>query len=80
VRSGETSESEPLMTCRNRIADVETGEAGSSGTKFGRSLTTGPSGIRLEGGVTPGQALVRNVRTCRSDVKGDVQMGYPHED
>jgi hypothetical protein len=32
-----------------------------------------PSGIRHVGGAKPDQALVRNVRTCRSDVKGDVQ-------
>ncbi|OUR97530.1 hypothetical protein A9Q81_12665 [Gammaproteobacteria bacterium 42_54_T18] len=26
------------------------------------------------------QALVRNVRTCRSDVKGDIQMVNTHKD
>jgi hypothetical protein len=25
------------------------------------------------------QALVRNVGTCRSDAKGDIQVGGPHE-
>jgi hypothetical protein len=26
------------------------------------------------------QALIRNVRTCRPDVKGDIQMDRLHED
>jgi hypothetical protein len=29
--------------------------------------------------VTVGWALVRNVGTCRSDAKGEPQMGIPHE-
>jgi len=37
-------------------------------------------GIRLEGGVTPGQAFARNVGTCRLDAKGTVQVGRPDED
>lgn len=36
----------------------------------------GLSGIRHEGGVTPAQALMRNVRTCRSDAKGEAQAGH----
>jgi len=40
----------------------------------------GLSGIRHEGGVTSTQALLRNVRTCRPDVKGEIQVGNPHED
>jgi len=79
VRSGETRASEPLMTCRNRIDGVETGEEWSPRDRYGRSLATGPRGTRLEGGVNPDQALVRNVRTCRLDAKGDVQVGEPHE-
>jgi hypothetical protein len=79
VRSGETSASEPLMTCRNRIDGVETGEEWSPRDQCGRSLATGPRGTRLEGGVNPDQALVRNVGTCRLDAKGAVQVGEPHE-
>jgi hypothetical protein len=60
------------MTCRKRIDDVKTGEDGSSGISLGGAWQPAPSGIRLEGGVNPDQALVRNVGTCRSDVKGDV--------
>lgn len=44
-----------------------------------RSLLTG-CGIRHEGGVTPAQASMRNVRTCRSDVKGEVQAGNTCKD
>jgi len=39
----------------------------------------GLSGIRHEGGVTPAQALMRNVGTCRSDAKGDAQAGHPRK-
>jgi len=35
-----------------------------------------PSGIRHVGGAKLNQALVRNVRTCRSDAKGDVQAAH----
>jgi hypothetical protein len=38
-----------------------------------------PSGIRYEGSVTVHQALMRNVRTCRRDAKGESQVGGPHE-
>lgn len=33
----------------------------------------GPIGIRHKGGVTLIQALVRNLGTCRPDVKGEIQ-------
>ena len=73
----ETNASEPLMTCRKRMDDVETG---------GQSLTRDQSegrpecrsgGIRHEGGVTLSQALVRNVGTCRPDAKGETQVETP---
>jgi len=69
VRSGETSVSEPLMTCRNSQDDVETGgKVVAPGTSLGGALKPGPSGIRLGGGVNPDQALLRNAGTCRSNV------------
>jgi len=37
----------------------------------------GPTGVRHEGGVTVILASIRNVRTCRSDVKGAGQAGSP---
>ena len=39
----------------------------------------GPVGVRRTGGVTLIQALMRNVGTCRPDVKGAAQVGSPHE-
>ena len=38
-----------------------------------------PIGIRRVGGAKLNRALVRNVRTCRSDVKGEVTSGYNRE-
>ena len=80
MRYGKTSVSEPLMTCRNRPDGVRTGDECRPWEEFGRSLKPGPIGTRLVGGVSPYQALVWNVGTCRSDAKGDVQVGSPHED
>ena len=53
---GETSESKPSMNGRKGIVDVETEVGGHLGTSLGGALKPGPSGIRLEGGVTPGPA------------------------
>ena len=52
----------------------------ASGTSAGGALETGSRGIRLGGGVNLDQALLRNVGTCRPDVKGDVQAGDPRKD
>jgi RNA-directed DNA polymerase len=38
-----------------------------------------PSGVRHVDGASPHQAFVRNVRTCRSDAKGEVSNGQHHE-
>ncbi len=80
VRSGETSASEPLMTCRNPYVGVETrGRVASPGRSSGGALRPGSSGARLGGGVNPDQALLWNVGTCRPDVKGDARAGGPRE-
>ncbi len=73
VRSGEASESEPLMTCRNSKGDVKTGGAIFSRDKLGGCPEDCPSGIRHVSGAKPDQALVRNVRSCGLDVLGGVQ-------
>jgi hypothetical protein len=73
VWSGEASESKPSMTCRNSIGDVKTGGAIFSRDQPGGGPEACPGGIRHVGGAKPDQALVWNVRTCRSDAKGDVQ-------
>jgi hypothetical protein len=62
------------MTCRNAKDDVETGGASSSRDKLGGNPEVCSSGIRHIGGAKPDQALVWNVRTCRSDAKGDVRV------
>jgi hypothetical protein len=36
-----------------------------------------PSGDRHEDGVSPAQARVRNVGTCRLDAKGEIQVEDP---
>ena len=61
------------MTCRNAKDDVETGGASRFRDEFGSSPGGCPSGIRHIGGAKSDQALVRNVRTCRPDAKGEVQ-------
>lgn len=77
VGSAETSASEPLMTCRKRMDDVETGGMSLTRDKSGRCPDFGPDGIRHGGGVTVDQALARNVGTCRPDAKGEIQTGGP---
>lgn len=80
VGFGETSESKPSMNCRNRIVDVKTGGGGRSGINASGALKPGLRGVRLKDGVTPIQAPVRNVRTCRLDAKEPVRGGGPGED
>src|ERR1700686_1133179 len=66
------------MTCRNSQDDVETGgKVVAPGTSLGGALKPGPSGIRLGGGVNSDQALLWNAGTCRSNVKGEAQVGDP---
>jgi hypothetical protein len=74
------SESEPLMRCRKRIDDVETGGVSLTRDKSGGCPDCGPGGIRHRGGMTLDLALTRNVGTCHLDAKGEVQVGGPHED
>src|SRR3954447_27062968 len=73
VRSGEASESERLRTCRKANGDVKTGGSSSFRDQVGGCPEDCPSDIRHGGGPKPDQARVGNVRTCRSDAKGDVQ-------
>ena len=66
--------SEPLMTCRNvsnrrRNRDLDFHPA----SKGWERPAYCPTGVRHGGGVTLGQASIRNTGTCRSDVKGETQ-------
>src|SRR5215813_7886988 len=59
----------PIRRCRNRGVPLPLGSARENPEAC-------PSGIRHVGGAKLNQALVRNVRTCRSDAKGDVQAAH----
>jgi hypothetical protein len=73
VRFKETNASELLMTCRKVYKRCQNRE-GVVGPGQGWGIPDYcPTGIRHEGGVTLIQALVRNVGTCRPDVKGEAQ-------
>ena len=76
----ETSVSEPLMTCRKVPWRRRNQERVSLLGQGWEVPDDGPTGVRHEGGVTVIRASIRNVRTCRSDVKGDIQAGGPCED
>ena len=67
------------MTCRKRIDDVETGGKSLTRDESGGCPDCGPDGIRHEGGVTLIQASMWNAGTCRSDAKGEIQIGGPYE-
>src|SRR5438128_994933 len=58
-----------IRRCRNRGVPLPPGSARENPEAC-------PSGIRHVGGAKLNQALVRNVRTCRSDAKGDVQAAH----
>ena len=68
------------MTCRKRRNDVKTGGKSLTRDQSGGYPAYCPGGIRHEGGVTLVQARMRNMGTCRPDVKGGIQVGGPHED
>jgi hypothetical protein len=62
------------MTCRNvfnrrRNRDLDFCPA----SKGWEMPADRPTGVRHEGGVTSGQASVRNTGTCRPDAKGETQ-------
>jgi len=59
-----------IRRCRNRGVTLPPGSARETPEAC-------PSGIRHVDGAKLNQALVRNVRTCRSDAKGDVKRLTP---
>lgn len=72
------SASELLLRCRNEKDDVKTG-----GLPYSRISPREPvyclGDIRHKGSMNLIQALVWNVGTCRSDVKGEIQVEEPQE-
>ena len=77
MRAGKTNESKPLMKCRKRKDVIETGLQSLARNKARRKPVDCPSGDRHEGGVSPAQALMWNVGTCRLDAKGELQVVDP---
>jgi len=77
VRTMKTNASEPLMTCRKRRNDVETGLESLARDEPSGKPAYWLGGVRHEGGVSMVQALVWNVGTCRLDAKGEIQAEAP---
>jgi hypothetical protein len=77
VCAGKTNESEPLRTCRKRRDVIETRLQLLAWDRARGAPADCPSGDRHEDGVSPAQALVRNVGTCRLDAKGEIQVEDP---
>ena len=55
------------------LGDAKTGGRSFPRDEFGGFPEDCPSSIRHVGGAKLNQALVWNVRTCRSDAKGEIQ-------
>ena len=70
VGTAKASGSEPLMTCRNSLVDIETGVELLPRDEPGGYLSTALAVARHRGGASPVQALARNVGTPRRDGAG----------
>ena len=77
MSAGKTNGSEPLTTCRKRRDVIETGFQSLARDEVRGMPADCPSGDRHEDGVSPAQALVRNVGTFSLDAKGDLQVVDP---
>jgi hypothetical protein len=77
VSAGKTNVSEPLATCRKRRDATETGLQSLARDEARGMPADCPSGDRHKGGVSPAQALARNVGTSRLDDKGELQAEDP---
>lgn len=77
VSAGKTNMSEPLLMCRKRRDVIETELQSLARDQARGRPAYCPSGDRHEGGVSPAQALVRNVGTSRLDAKGELQAEDP---
>jgi hypothetical protein len=72
--------SEPPLRCRNESTWRQNRGPFSLPGRVWKEPVYCPDGVRHEGGVTLLQAFTRNVGTCRPGVKGEIQVGSPHED
>jgi hypothetical protein len=79
ARLREASASEPSMKCRKRIRRCQNRELTLPPGSARGNPEVCPSGIRHVDGAKLNQALVWNVRTCRSDAKGEVSSGQNRE-
>jgi hypothetical protein len=77
VSAGKTNVSEPLATCRKRRDVIKTGLQSLARDQAREAPADCPSDDRHQGGVSPAQALVRNVGTSRLDGKGELQAEDP---
>ena len=75
--AGKTNVSEPLTTCRKHRDVTEIGLQSLAREEARGVPADCSSGDRHEDGVSPAQALVRNVGTCRPDAKGELQVVDP---
>jgi hypothetical protein len=73
VRIGKTNKIEPSMTCRELSQWRRNRDGRLARDRVQQKPVYWLDGARHKGGVSPIQALVWNVRTCRSDVKGRTQ-------
>ncbi len=76
LRARETSANEPLMRCRKLRATSKLVAIVTPGSVQGIPVYC-LGGTRHKGGENLIQALLRNVGTCRSDVKGETQVEVP---
>jgi hypothetical protein len=68
------------MTCRNVFNRRRNRDLDFCPASKGWAMPAyGPTGVRHEGGVTSGQASVRNTGTCRPDAKGEIQADSRRE-
>lgn len=65
------NENEPLKRCRNAIMLSKPNIDCTFGMSFDVNWSNRQSGRRHKEGMSTIQALIRNMRTCRSDVKGE---------
>lgn len=77
MSAGKTNVSEPLMKCRKRRDVIETELQSLARDEARGEPVDCPSGDRHKGGVSPAQALVRNVGTYRLDAKEELQAEDP---